>query len=174
MEKILPGAGVLYSDQLLYGIYAVRICSTLLSGQSHYYGGRRSRDQRGAKIFYSLGTFAGASIAAAGLGGITLIPGIIAVSRTAAATEAGSELNGVYGDLWKQLGALMEDSLSFVKSGEQGDVNLYCGCAVLLFAGMYFFNKETELWKNRAGFADRFIFCRVSCNDVESSFSRAA
>lgn len=26
-------------------------------------------DQRGAKIFYSLGTFAGASIAAAGLGG---------------------------------------------------------------------------------------------------------
>ena len=99
-------------------------------------------DQRGAKIFYSLGTFAGASIAAAGLGGITLIPGIIAVSRTAAATEAGSELNGVYGDLWKQLGALMEDSLSFVKSGEQGDVNLYCGCAVLLFAGIYFLNKE--------------------------------
>ena len=36
----------------------------------------------------------------------------------------------------------MEDSLSFVKSSQQGDVNLYCGCAVLLFAGMYFFNKE--------------------------------
>lgn len=39
----------------------------------------------------------------------------------------------------------MEDSLSFVKSGEQGDVNLYCGCAVLLFAGMYFFNKEIRI-----------------------------
>ena len=99
-------------------------------------------DQRGVKIFYSLGKFAGASIAAAGLAGITLIPGIAAVSRTAAATEAGSGLSGVYGDLWKQLGALMEDSLSFVKSGEQGDVNLYCGCAVLFFAGVYFFNKE--------------------------------
>ena len=33
----MPGAGVLYSDQLLYGIYAMHICSTLLSGQSHYY-----------------------------------------------------------------------------------------------------------------------------------------
>ena len=101
--------------------------------------------QRGAGIFSSLRTFAGASIAAAGLAGITLIPGIIAVSRTAAATEAGSGLSGVYGDLWKQLGALMEDSLSFVKSGEQGDVNLYCGCAVLLFAGLYFFNKEIRI-----------------------------
>lgn len=102
-------------------------------------------DRRGAGIFYSLRTFVGASIAAAGLAGITLIPGIIAVSRTAAATEAGNGLSGVYGDLWKQLGALMEDSLSFVKSGEQGDVNLYCGCAVLLFAGMYFFNKEIRI-----------------------------
>lgn len=102
-------------------------------------------DQRGAKIFYSLGKFAGASIAGAGLAGITLIPGIVAVSRTAAATEAGSGLSGVYGDLWEQLGALMEDSLSFVKSGEQGDVNLYCGCAVLLFVGVYFFNKEIRV-----------------------------
>ena len=82
------------------------------------------------------------NIVAAGLAGITLIPGIIAVSRTAAATEAGNGLSGVYGDIWKQLGALMEDSLSFVKSSEQGDVNLYCGCAVLLFAGIYFLNKE--------------------------------
>ena len=76
------------------------------------------------------------------LAGITLIPGIAAVSRTAAAEEAGTGLSGVYGDIWKQLGALFEDSLSFVKSGDQGDVNLYCGCAVLLFAGIYFLNKE--------------------------------
>ena len=69
-------------------------------------------------------------------------PGIAAVSRTAAAEEAGTGLSGVYGDIWKQLGALFEDSLSFVKSGDQGDVNLYCGCAVLLFAGIYFLNKE--------------------------------
>ena len=48
----------------------------------------------------------------------------------------------MYGDIWKQLGALFEDSLSFVKSGDQGDVNLYCGCAVLLLAGIYFLNKE--------------------------------
>ena len=97
---------------------------------------------RGKRILYSMLKFAGSSVAAAGLAGITLIPGITAVTRTAAATEAGSGLSGVYGSLWKQLGALMEDSLSFVKSGEQGDVNLYCGCAVILFAGVYFFNKE--------------------------------
>lgn len=99
-------------------------------------------DQRPEKILHSLLKFAGSSIASACLAGITLIPGIVAVSRTAAAEEAGTGLAGVYGDIWKQLGALMEDSLSFVKSSEQGDVNLYCGCAVLLFAGMYFLNKE--------------------------------
>ena len=94
------------------------------------------------KIRFSLLKFAGASVAGAGLAGITLITGIAAVSRTAAAEEAGTGLSGVYGDIWKQLGALFEDSLSFVKSGDQGDVNLYCGCAVLLFAGIYFLNKE--------------------------------
>lgn len=94
------------------------------------------------KIRFSLLKFAGASVAGAGFAGITLIPGIAAVSRTAAAEEAGTGLSGVYGDIWKQLGALFEDSLSFVKSGDQGDVNLYCGCAVLLFAGIYFLNKE--------------------------------
>ena len=99
-------------------------------------------DQRPEKILHSLLKFAGSSIASACLAGITLIPGIVAVSRTAAAEEAGTGLAGVYGDIWKQLGALMEDSLSFVKSSEQGDVNLYCGCAVLLFAGIYFLNKE--------------------------------
>lgn len=98
--------------------------------------------RRPEKIRFSLLKFAGASVAGAGLAGITLIPGIAAVSRTAAAEEAGTGLSGVYGDIWKQLGALFEDSLSFVKSGDQGDVNLYCGCAVLLFAGIYFLNKE--------------------------------
>ena len=98
--------------------------------------------RRPEKIRFSLLKFAGASVAGAGLAGITLIPGIAAVSRTAAAEEAGTGLSGVYGDIWKQLGALFEDSLSFVKSGDQGDVNLYCGCAVLLLAGIYFLNKE--------------------------------
>lgn len=98
--------------------------------------------RRPEKIRFSLLKFVGASVAGAGLAGITLIPGIAAVSRTAAAEEAGTGLSGVYGDIWKQLGALFEDSLSFVKSGDQGDVNLYCGCAVLLFAGIYFLNKE--------------------------------
>ena len=92
--------------------------------------------RRPEKIRFSLLKFAGASVAGAGLAGITLIPGIAAVSRTAAAEEAGTGLSGVYGDIWKQ------DSLSFVKSGDQGDVNLYCGCAVLLLAGIYFLNKE--------------------------------
>ena len=83
--------------------------------------------RRPEKIRFSLLKFAGASVAGAGLAGITLIPGIAAVSRTAAAEEAGTGLSGVYGDIWKQLGALFEDSLSFVKSGDQGDVNLFHG-----------------------------------------------
>ena len=111
----------------------------------HYYLAELAAAESGRrpeKIRFSLLKFAGASVAGAGLAGITLIPGIAAVSRTAAAEEAGTGLSGVYGDIWKQLGALFEDSLSFVKSGDQGDVNLYCGCAVLLFAGIYFLNKE--------------------------------
>ena len=44
--------------------------------------------RRPEKIRFSLLKFAGASVAGAGLAGITLIPGIAAVSRTAAAEEA--------------------------------------------------------------------------------------
>ena len=58
-------------------------------------------DQRPEKILHSLLKFAGSSIASACLAGITLIPGIVAVSRTAAAEEAGTGLAGVYGDIWK-------------------------------------------------------------------------
>lgn len=116
----------------------MHICCFLLSGRA----AAAESGRRLEKIRFSLLKFAGASVAGAGFAGITLIPGIAAVSRTAAAEEAGTGLSGVYGDIWKQLGALFEDSLSFVKSGDQGDVNLYCGCAVLLFAGIYFLNKE--------------------------------
>ena len=104
--------------------------------------GRRPEKIRFSLLKFAGASVAGASVAGAGFAGITLIPGIAAVSRTAAAEEAGTGLSGVYGDIWKQLGALFEDSLSFVKSGDQGDVNLYCGCAVLLLAGIYFLNKE--------------------------------
>lgn len=48
--------------------------------------------RRPEKIRFSLLKFAGASVAGAGLAGITLIPGIAAVSRTAAAEEAGTGL----------------------------------------------------------------------------------
>ena len=131
--------------------------------------------RRPEKIRFSLLKFAGASVAGAGLAGITLIPGIAAVSRTAAAEEAGTGLSGVYGDIWKQLGALFEDSLSFVKSGDQGDVNLYCGCAVLLFAGIYFLNKEIRTAeKNRNRYIDRFVFCGDPYHSAESAFSRIA
>jgi hypothetical protein len=76
----------------------------------------------------------------------------------------------VYGDIWKQLGALMEDSLSFVKSGEQGDVNLYCGCAVLLFAGIYFLNKEIRTQKRSCyRYMARFVFCGLSYHSAESA-----
>lgn len=138
MARVLSGAGVLYFNQLLYGFM-------LCTFAAFYYLAELAAAESGRrpeKIRFSLLKFAGASVAGAGLAGITLIPGIAAVSRTAAAEKAGTGLSGVYGDIWKQLGALFEDSLSFVKSGDQGDVNLYCGCAVLLFAGIYFLNKE--------------------------------
>ena len=108
MARVLSGAGVLYFNQLLYGFMlctfaAFYYLAELAAAES----GRRSE-----KIRFSLLKFAGASVAGAGFAGITLIPGIAAVSRTAAAEKAGTGLSGVYGDIWKQLGALCEDSLS--------------------------------------------------------------
>lgn len=50
------------------------------------------KEKRPEKIPHSLLKFAGASIGGAGLAGITLIPGIVAVSRTPAAAEAGTGL----------------------------------------------------------------------------------
>lgn len=111
----------------------------------YYIANLITAEHRAEKIHCSLLKFTGASVMGAGLAGITLIPGITAVSRTVAASEAGTGLSGVYGNIWKQLSAFMEDSMSFVKSGEQGDVNLYCGCAVLLLAGIYFFNREIRV-----------------------------
>ena len=113
----------------------------------YYIANLITAEHRAEKIHCSLLKFTGASVMGAGLAGITLIPGITAVSRTVAAAEAGTGtgLSGVYGNIWKQLSAFMEDSMSFVKSGEQGDVNLYCGCAVLLLAGIYFFNREIRV-----------------------------
>lgn len=111
----------------------------------YYIANLITAEHRAEKIHCSLLKFTGASVMGAGLAGITLIPGITAVSRTVVAAEAGTGLSGVYGNIWKQLSAFMEDSMSFVKSGEQGDVNLYCGCAVLLLAGIYFFNREIRV-----------------------------
>ena len=66
----------------------------------------------------------------------------------------------------------MEDSLSFVKSSQQGDVNLYCGCAVLLFAGMYFFNKEIRaVEKIVAGALIVLYFAGFHITASESAFS---
>ena len=59
--------------------------------------------RRPEKIRFSLLKFAGASVAGAGFAGITLIPGIAAVSRTAAAEKAGTglrECTEISGNSW--------------------------------------------------------------------------
>ena len=72
--------------------------------------------RRPEKIRFSLLKFAGASVAGAGLAGITLIPGIAAgIQRLQRRKRRAPDFRGMYGDIWKQLGALFEDSLSFVQ-----------------------------------------------------------
>ena len=75
-----------------------------------------------------------------------------------AASQAGLLITGgTYGDIWEQLGRLLFDSYPYATSGNQASVNLYCGCAVLLFSVLYFMNPSIR-WKKKAGTAALLLF----------------
>ena len=102
--------------------------------------------------------FAGASILSGGTAAVILIPAVSAIAKTTAAKQAGiSGVNGVYGDIWKQLGRLMFDSYPYATSGDQASINLYCGCAALLFAALFFLNRGIR-WQKKAAMAALLFF----------------
>lgn len=102
--------------------------------------------------------FAGASVLGGGIASAVLLPAVSAVAKTTAARQAGlSGAGGVYGNLWEQLGRLLPDSFPYATSGDQSSVNLYCGCAALVFAAMFFLNGRIR-WRKKAALAALLIF----------------
>jgi uncharacterized membrane protein YfhO len=86
MERVLPGAGVCILTSYYMGFMLCTFAALYYLANA----GCWQNPKRPEKIPHSLLKFAGASIAGAGLAGITLIPGIVAVSRTPAAAGSGN------------------------------------------------------------------------------------
>lgn len=102
--------------------------------------------------------FAGASVLGGGIAAVILIPAVSAIAKTTAAKQAGlSGAGGTYGDLWEQLGRLLFDSYPYATSGDQASINLYCGCAALLFTGIFFLNCRIR-WQKKVAIAALMIF----------------
>jgi uncharacterized membrane protein YfhO len=102
--------------------------------------------------------FAGASVLGGGIAAVILIPAVSAIAKTTAAKQAGlSGTGGTYGNLWEQLGRLLFDSYPYATSGDQASVNLYCGCAALLFTAIFFLNRRIR-WQKKAAIAALMIF----------------
>lgn len=119
-----------------------------------YFGTEKRRDG----WWKSCVRFAGASVLSGGISAVVLIPAVSAVAKTTAARQAGlSGAEGVYGDLWEQLGRLLFDSFPYATSSNQAAVNLYCGCAALVFAAMFFLNRRIR-WQRKAALAALLIF----------------
>ena len=102
--------------------------------------------------------FAGASLLSTAAAAVILIPAIFAVSETTAAKQAGFSLTtNTYGNLWEQLSRLLFDAFPYATSADQASLNIYCGCAALLFLGMYFFNTRIS-WRKKAVMAGLLLF----------------
>ncbi len=102
--------------------------------------------------------FAGASLLSAAAAAVILIPAIFAVSETTAVKQAGFSLTtNTYGNLWEQLSRLLFDAFPYATSADQASLNIYCGCAALLFLGMYFFNTRIS-WRKKAVMAGLLLF----------------
>lgn len=133
------------------------------------------KEKRPEKIPHSLLKFAGASIGGAGLAGITLIPGIVAVSRTPAAAEAGTGLQGVYGDIWKQLGALMGRFHVFCKIRGAGRCKpLLRMCGASFCRNLFPEQRDPQDRKDHVRGNGSSVFCRLSYHSAESVVSRNA
>ena len=102
--------------------------------------------------------FAGASLLSAAGAAVILIPAVFAVSETTAAKQAGFSLTAnTYGNLWEQLSRLLFDAFPYATSADQASLNIYCGCAALLFLGLYFFNTRIS-WRKKAVMAGLLLF----------------
>lgn len=102
--------------------------------------------------------FIGASLLSGGIAAIILIPALFTIAETAAAGQTDISLNtNTYGNMWVQLKELLFDSWAYATSADQGSVNIYCGCAVLFFVSLYFFNRRIG-WRKKAAMAGLIAF----------------
>lgn len=100
----------------------------------------------------------GSSVLSGGTAAVILIPAVSAVGKTTAAKEAGFlSAGGIYGNIWEQLGSLLLDSTPYATNGDQSAINLYCGCAALLFAVLFFLNPRLR-WQRKAGMILLLLF----------------
>lgn len=102
--------------------------------------------------------FSGASLLGGGTAAVILVPAVLSIAKTTAAKQVGLSGTGeTYGNLWEQLDRLMFDSFPYATSGDQAAINLYCGCAALLFTAAFFINRRI-CWKQKAAMAVLLIF----------------
>lgn len=102
--------------------------------------------------------FIGASLLSGGIAAIILIPALFTIAETAAAGQTNISLNmNTYGNIWIQLKELLFDSWAYATSADQGSVNIYCGCAILLFGSLYFFNRRIG-WRKKVAMAGLIVF----------------
>ena len=102
--------------------------------------------------------FSGASLLGGGTAAVILVPAVLSIAKTTAAKQVGlSGTGGTYGNLWEQLDRLMFDSFPYATSGDQAAINLYCGCAALLFTAAFFINRRI-CWKQKAAMAVLLVF----------------
>lgn len=109
-------------------------------------------DKRKGGWYSSCLRFAGASAVGAGTAAAILLPAVFSVAKTTAAKQAGLSGGGTYGNLWEQLGRLLFDSFPYATSGDQGSINLYCGCAALALAAVFFLSRGIR-WQEKAAMA---------------------
>lgn len=102
--------------------------------------------------------FIGASLLSGGIAAIILIPALFTITETAAAVQTNISLNmNTYGNIWVQLKELLFDSWAYETSADQSSVNIYCGCAILLFVSLYFFNRRIG-WRKKVAMAGLIVF----------------
>ena len=127
---------------------------SLLYYMAVYIGAEKRKDP----LWRSGVKFAGASLLSAATAAVILIPAFFAVSETTAAKRSGFSLTAhTYGNLWEQLGRLLFDAFPYTTSADQSSLNIYCGCAALLFLSLFFFNTRIS-WRKKAVMAGLLLF----------------
>ncbi|MGI6008032.1 MAG: YfhO family protein [Ruminococcus sp.] len=159
-DMVSSGRWRKYTLVLGYGIISnyymgfILCVFSLLYYTAIYAGAEKRRDP----LWKSAAKFAGASLLSGGASAVILIPAIFAVSETTAARRAAFSLTAeTYGSLWEQLSRLLFHAFPYATSADQASLNIYCGCAALLFLILYFFKAEIS-WRKKAAAAGLLIF----------------